>query len=148
MHNRMENPILLFVQGAAVLVLGIGLFVLLRRWSDVQVRRVSSPDRELLAPDEEIRELLARGNKIQAIKRVREVTGMGLKEAKDYVEAQPHAPPLSQLTPGHPAQPLTVDVEQQARRLLIEGGKIAAIKRVRELTGLGLKEAKDYVDSL
>lgn len=43
------------------------------------------------APDEqalraELLELLQRGNKIAAIKRVRELTGWGLKEAKDYVD--------------------------------------------------------------
>jgi ribosomal protein L7/L12 len=41
------------------------------------------------------------------------------------------------------------DAERAAIRALVGGGnKIAAIKRVRELTGMGLKEAKDYVDSL
>ena len=30
--------------------------------------------------------LLAQGKKIDAIKRTREATGLGLKEAKDYVE--------------------------------------------------------------
>ncbi|HEX8905557.1 MAG TPA: ribosomal protein L7/L12 [Longimicrobiaceae bacterium] len=42
------------------------------------------------------RELLARDQKITAIKVVREATGMGLKEAKDWVEAlplRPAAPP-------------------------------------------------------
>ena len=92
--------------------------------------------------------MLAGGHKIEAIKRVRAVTGMGLKEAKDYVEALPHAPPLGQLVPVGLAQAPTHDVEREARRLLKDGGKIAAIKRVRELTGLGLKEAKDYVESL
>lgn len=37
----------------------------------------------------EVLELLGRGNKIQAIKVVREATGMGLKESKDYVETLP-----------------------------------------------------------
>jgi hypothetical protein len=37
----------------------------------------------------EIRPLIASGEKIEAIKRVRERTGMGLKEAKDYVESLP-----------------------------------------------------------
>ena len=32
--------------------------------------------------------------------------------------------------------------------LVAQSNKIAAIKRVRELTGVGLKEAKDYVDRL
>ena len=73
---------------------------------------------------------------------------MGLKEAKDYVDALPHAPPLGRLLPVRGAQPIGPEVEREARRLLDDGGKIAAIKRVRELTGMGLKEAKDYVDSL
>lgn len=34
----------------------------------------------------EVRELVAQGNKIQAIKAYREHTGLGLKEAKDAVE--------------------------------------------------------------
>jgi Ribosomal protein L7/L12 C-terminal domain len=34
----------------------------------------------------EISTLLARGNKIEAIKRLRQLTGLGLKEAKDYVD--------------------------------------------------------------
>lgn len=37
----------------------------------------------------EVLELLRRGNKIQAIKVVREATGLGLKESKDYVESLP-----------------------------------------------------------
>lgn len=37
----------------------------------------------------EVLELLRRGNKIQAIKVVREATGLGLKESKDYVETLP-----------------------------------------------------------
>ncbi len=41
------------------------------------------PPQELEA---EVRVMLANGEKIEAIKLVREVTGLGLKEAKDYVE--------------------------------------------------------------
>ena len=36
--------------------------------------------------DPEIQDLLAKGNEIQAIKRYRELTGLGLKEAKDAIE--------------------------------------------------------------
>ena len=43
---------------------------------------------------------------------------------------------------------LTMDVEADARALLAAGHKIEAVKRVRELTGMGLKEAKDYVETL
>jgi hypothetical protein len=38
-------------------------------------------------------EALRRGNKIDAIKAVRQATGMGLKESKDYVEAAVAADP-------------------------------------------------------
>lgn len=46
----------------------------------------------IAAPDEdaalsEVRVLLRAGRKIEAIKRYREVTGVGLREAKDAVEA-------------------------------------------------------------
>ncbi len=40
------------------------------------------------------------------------------------------------------------DIEAQVRILLAKGEKIEAIKLVREATGLGLKEAKDYVEGL
>lgn len=36
----------------------------------------------------ELRALMGAGKKIEAIKRVREVTGLGLKEAKDFVERE------------------------------------------------------------
>lgn len=35
---------------------------------------------------EDVRILLARKQTIEAIKRIRELTGMGLKEAKDFVD--------------------------------------------------------------
>ena len=58
-------------------------------------RRIAShapPQRTALPPDEaailgpEIKAALAQGEKIEAIRLVREKTGLGLKEAKDLVE--------------------------------------------------------------
>ncbi len=51
--------------------------------------RAHGPSGAELAPDaiEEIRALAAAGKKIEAIKRLRDLTGMGLKEAKDLVDA-------------------------------------------------------------
>jgi ribosomal protein L7/L12 len=47
------------------------------------------------------------------------------------------------------APPTTsAEIEAQARALLADGNKIEAIKLVREATGLGLKEAKDFVEGL
>ena len=37
------------------------------------------------AEDPEIQDLIAKGNEMQAIKRYRELTGLGLKEAKDAI---------------------------------------------------------------
>lgn len=50
-----------------------------------------------------VRKLAADGNKIEAIKAVREHTGLGLKEAKDYVEAIPNVVPLANFGHGAPA---------------------------------------------
>ena len=46
---------------------------------------------------------LQRGDKLEAIKLMREITGIGLKEAKDTVESSPHAAGASagaRLSPG------------------------------------------------
>jgi ribosomal protein L7/L12 len=106
---------------------------------------ISSPD---LA---QISAFMAAGNKIEAIKRVRQLTGLGLKEAKDYVErmplgalSDPQASALSPTRNGNLAAPDLAEVSA----LLASDNKIAAIKRLRELTGLGLKEAKDYVEAI
>ena len=39
-------------------------------------------------------------------------------------------------------------MEGQLRALVAQGRKVEAVKRVREATGWGLKQSKDYVDSL
>jgi ribosomal protein L7/L12 len=95
------------------------------------------------------RAIMQSGSKIEAIKRVRQLTGMGLKEAKDYVEAleRGEAPPQPESVPL--AGPLAPEEMDYAARMLVgQGNKIDAIKLVREQTGMGLKEAKDYVDGL
>lgn len=40
------------------------------------------------------------------------------------------------------------DIDDEICELLSSGKKIKAVKRYREITGLGLKESKDYVDLL
>ena len=37
---------------------------------------------------------------------------------------------------------------EEIEQLILSGSKIAAVIKVRQSTGAGLKEAKDYVDSL
>ena len=40
------------------------------------------------------------------------------------------------------------EVDERIRALLKSGDKIEAVKLYRDLTGVGLKEAKDYVEGL
>lgn len=93
--------------------------------------------------EDEIRELVDSGNKIEAVKRYREETGVGLAEAKAAVEA---------ISDGHSvSRPDTTDdgsLADQVISLLERGEKIPAVKLYREQKGVGLKEAKEAVERL
>ena len=146
------GTVTLIIIGVVVLVLlGSIVMLLQRRWADSNtgalpnVRYHSAAD----IPDGEraaIRALLDGGNKIAAIKRVRDMTGIGLKEAKDFVESWESSGATPALTINEPVAP-THDLAE-VRALAQAGNKIEAIKLYRQLAGVGLKEAKDYVDSL
>ncbi|MBN1875072.1 MAG: ribosomal protein L7/L12 [Anaerolineae bacterium] len=94
-----------------------------------------------------VERLSAQGQKIEAIKIVREATHWGLKESKDYVESlivdgyatPPQRSALTGLTPA---------VMAKVQDLLSHHHHIEAIKLVREATGWGLKESKEYVETL
>jgi hypothetical protein len=69
---------------------------------DARARAAAAPPRAVPADAEaKARELMAQEQKISAIKIVRDATGMGLKEAKDWVEALPHRP----ASPGSTSSP-------------------------------------------
>lgn len=96
----------------------------------------------------QIQLLLSQGKKLEAIKQVRLQTNLGLKEAKDYVEAiERGLSPISPVVVEPPVQRLPEDLMREAQRVAQQGNKIQAIKMVREATKLSLKEAKDLVDS-
>ena len=88
-----------------------------------------------------IRELMALGQKIEAIRVLREATGVDLAEAKRLVEAAADST-------LEPAGATDDDFERELLQLLRAGQKIQAIKRHRERTGMGLKDSKDYVEAL
>ena len=102
----------------------------------------------------EVAKLVRGGNKIQAIKLYRELTGTSLADAKDAVERLERGEPLAlQQTSFGLAAPATGADQRSAaigevKRLLREGNKIAAIKVFREAFGVGLKEAKDAVEDI
>lgn len=43
---------------------------------------------------------------------------------------------------------VTKEEKEELMRLLSEGKSVEAVRKCREITGLGLKEAKEYVDKL
>lgn len=147
----------LLVIAGALLVLAFAVLMLRRAWGssdDVGRLRLDIPPPAAVRsvrplPESErpaIVALLARGSKLEAIKRVRELTGLGLKEAKDMVEAWDVGGALPALPAATPATPRGDMAE--VRAILFGGNKIAAIKRYREITGAGLKEAKDAVERM
>ncbi len=93
------GSVLLFIAGLAV-----GVFIGASIASRFARDRGRRPSRDLLQPprfvesshaqrrlsrgeiDEDIRRLAADGHKIEAIRKLRERSGMGLKEAKDAIE--------------------------------------------------------------
>ncbi len=102
--------------------------------------------RDLMTPDQRqaIVAALKGGNKIEAIKLCREATGLGLAEAKDWVE---------KLDPATGQEPPVIAVEaalSPVADLLFAGKKIEAIRHYREQVkpGAGLKESKEAVEQL
>ena len=90
----------------------------------------------------DVLDALGHGNPIEAIKRLRAATGLGLKDAKDVIDAYEAGAPV-RLPPRPSETPLPADV----RAALQAGNKIEAIRLLRDHTGLGLKEAKDAVEA-
>ncbi|HID72756.1 TPA: hypothetical protein EYP38_02335 [Candidatus Micrarchaeota archaeon] len=80
---------------------------------------------------------------------MRELSGAGLKEAKDYVDYMAKLPAFGdQASPLLSFEEVMRDYEGELRDMLRNRRKIQAIKRVRELTGTGLKEAKDFIENI
>lgn len=100
------------------------------------------------------REILATlriSGKIQAVKVYREKTGVGLKEAKDAVEALeqsgtlPEAIPLAEIVPRRAD---AAALEATLLALLKNNRKIDAVKAYCQATGSDLREAVQAVDAI
>ncbi len=86
---------------------------------------------------------LQRGESIEAIKLLRSQRNLGLKEAKELLDAHQHG---SSATPSEPSMssslpPAVIEAMQRGR-------KIEAIRLLRAASGMGLKEAKEAVEAL
>lgn len=93
------------------------------------------PSKDTQLP-EHVRDALERGQTIEAIKLMRESSGLDLKEAKDLIDAYKRG------------QSGTLSDAASVAEALQQGNKIEAVRRLRKQTGLGLKEAKETIDAL
>lgn len=108
---------------------------------------------------QEIERLLSQGQKLPAIKLMREQTGLGLAETKNLIDTWPNAVAVAQrrfapyaasptiaVPPPGVGGGLSADVIAQIDHLVAADQKIHSIKLYRAATGVGLKEAKDRID--
>src|SRR6185436_382395 len=89
---------------------------------------------------EDVLAALSRGETVEAVKRLRAATGLGLQEAKYLLDR--HRQPSGGFAEERAA---STAVPASVRNALAAGNKIEAIRLFREHSGVGLKEAKDAV---
>ncbi len=95
----------------------------------------------------EVRMLVDFGNNAEAIRVLQKKMGFDPQDAKDVVSQMAHGAPVRML-PGDSSATTESGLDVEARQLVSDGKLITAIMLVREQKGLGLKEAKAYVDQL
>lgn len=100
----------------------------------------SPPDAQAIIA--QIEEWVQRGNKINAIKAYREYTGVGLKTAKDVIDAIGRGD-----ADGWQAQLADFDLER-VRQLIRAGRKSTAVSCYQQQLGLAVDEARAIVDAL
>jgi ribosomal protein L7/L12/outer membrane protein assembly factor BamB len=110
----------------------------------VSPAKTAVPDSAL----DEIRQLAGSGKLIEAIKRYREIYGVGLAEAKDGVEALQAGRLATPSAPGAPAPEQLTKVLEQVQQLLKTGNKIEAIKIYRQNYDVSLARAKYAVEQI
>lgn len=100
-----------------------------------EVRKLLSFD-EVERLEAELSTMIAEGNKIEAINKYRQITGLTLLESKEYIE--------SILVSKEDLDKLDIEL----RDLIFDGKKYKAVKRYREVTCSSLQDANKYVESL
>lgn len=103
----------------------------------------------LLDQEYELQQLIRSGKQIHAIKRLRDITGLGLAQAKahiDYMQAQ--LPPAG-ATPASPAPPpqrpaAAVPQQQAAAHSDVDAGIKSKLRELKDLLDSGLITSADY----
>ncbi|MFI6503070.1 ribosomal protein L7/L12 [Nonomuraea typhae] len=151
MEMGLTGMVLIF--GVVVAVVAVSLVALAGRRSGEQ--KPPAPTlRSAVDVEEEVLRLLRQEKTIHAIKVVRQHTRLGLKEAKDLVEAVAAGhrrltdhPAFAGMPPSLPRRG-TGDLAGRVRNLVAEGHREQAVYLVRGETGMGQDEAELFVDSL
>lgn len=93
---------------------------------------------------------IAQGQPLEAIRQLRQAHGLGLKQAKDIIDAhvQGHKAAPHQQATGFSPPTATGSIPDTVVQAVAQGNKIEAIRLLRGHAGIGLKEAKDRVDAL
>jgi ribosomal protein L7/L12 len=92
-----------------------------------------------------ITELAAAGEKVEAIQLLRAATGLGLAEAKAAIEGLARGAALPAI-PAKLSEQGPEALPAEVRAALERGERVDAIRLLREATGLGLKESKEWLD--
>lgn len=92
-----------------------------------------------------VKAAMDRGQKIEAIKLLRDATGLGLKEAKEAVE---HMMEAGGPMPVVQQPAIGTDAGDEIAAALAQGHTLEAIRLYRQRTGVGLKQAKDAIEAL
>ena len=105
------------------------------------------------AQKQEILSIAQQHSKIEAIKWIRDHSDLGLKQAKDYIESLlensiEHSDYSTFQSSTDSSTSSSSIPLQEIHLMLQQGRKIEAIKLVKDSSNIGLKEAKDFVDSL
>ncbi len=140
-------PIIIFL-----IFLIVGAFILWRsvNSASVTVGEVMLIDPERVADDAEFLDYLQHNRKINAIKRYRELTGVGLKEAKDaveYIQRNPDA--LVQKRANRlSAESAETPFDAGIRELIRQDKSHEAIKVYQDFTGASLSEAAVEIERI
>ncbi len=101
--------------------------------------------------DKAIKDLIGRGKIVQAIKLAKETKNISLREAKEFVERYTSTDTDEEegfIFEAVGSTPPNEEIEGAVTELLMKSRKLEAIKMVKEELGIGLKEAKDYVEEI
>jgi ribosomal protein L7/L12 len=145
----------LLIIGVVALIVGVIVFALSRRTSQsATARQIAAyeqtpppPIRLDPATYDEIRTLLDNGQKMQAIKRYREVTYAGLREAKDAVDAL-EAGALAMSPALDPALEDDIRATLHAGHALLQESKRDAAAFYRDRVGGSEEEAQQVVEAV